>query len=82
LDKGDKYMRSWVVNLNLKFVNKYNVPFNSFVIKAEEKEEFLVKMDRVLIKVMELVKFEIDDISPFDYRELPEEIVNEYICVD
>lgn len=39
-------------------------------------------MDRVLIKVMELVKFEIDDISPFDYRELPEEIVNEYICVD
>ncbi len=36
-------MRSWVVNLNLKFVNKYNVPFNSFVIKAEEKEEFLVK---------------------------------------
>lgn len=59
MDKGDTYMRSWVVNLNLKFVNKYNVPFNSFVIKAEEKEEFLVKMDRVLIKVMELVNLKL-----------------------
>jgi hypothetical protein len=74
-------MRSWVVNLNLDFVNKYDIPFNSFVIKAEEKEEFLVKVDRVLIKVQELTKFNINDISPFDYNELPKEIVEKYICV-
>lgn len=75
-------MKSWVVNLNLKFVRKYNIPFNSFVIKAEEKEEFLCKMDKVLIVFMELVKFKLDDITPFDYKELPEEIVKEYITVE
>lgn len=74
-------MSCWVVNLNLEFVNKYNIPFDSFVIKAEEKEEFLCKMDRVLIKVMELTKFKIDDITPFDYKELPENVVEEYISV-
>lgn len=74
-------MRCWTVNLNLGFVEKYNIPFNSFVIKAEEKEEFLCKMDKVLIKIMELTKFKIDDISPFDYKELPEVIVEEYISI-
>ena len=74
-------MNSWVVNLNLQFVEKYDIPFDSFVVKAEEKEEFLCKMDRVLIKVMELKKFTIDDIWPFDYKELPKEIVEEYVCV-
>lgn len=74
-------MRCWTVNLNLNFVEKYNIPFNSFVIKAEEKEEFLCKMDKVLIKIMELTKFKIDDISPFDYKELPEVIVEEYISI-
>ena len=74
-------MKSWIVNLNLAFVEKYDIPFNSFVVKAEEKEEFLCKMDRVLIKVMELTKFKIDDITPFDYNELPEEIVEKYVCV-
>ena len=74
-------MRCWAVNLNLSFVEKYNIPFNSFVIKAEEKEEFLCKMDQVLIKIMELTKFKIDDISPFDYKELPEVIVEEYISI-
>lgn len=74
-------MKSWVVNLNSNFVEKYDIPFNSFVVKAEEKEEFLCKMDRVLIKVMELTRFKIDDISPFDYKELPEKIVEEYVCV-
>ncbi|WP_297430116.1 hypothetical protein [Clostridium sp.] len=75
-------MRSWIVNLNLKFVEKYDIPFNSFVIKAEEKEEFLCKMDRVLIKVKELTDFDINDITPFDYKALPEEINEEYVCVD
>ena len=75
-------MKSWVVNLNLKFVRKYNIPFDSFVIKAEEKEEFLCKMDKVLIVFMELVNFKLDDITPFDYKELPEEIVKEYITVE
>ncbi|WP_297427470.1 hypothetical protein [Clostridium sp.] len=71
-------MKSWIVNLNLNFVEKYNIPFNSFVIKAEEKEEFLCKMDKVLIKVKQLTNFDINDITPFDYKELPEEIVEEY----
>lgn len=62
-------------------MSKYDILFNGFVIKAEEKEEFLVKMDRVLIKVMELTRFNIDDITPFDYKELPEEIIKKYICV-
>ena len=74
-------MNSWVVNLNLEFVKKYDIPFDSFVIKADEKEEFLCKMDRVLIKIKELTKFKIDDVSPFDYKELPEEIVEKYVCV-
>lgn len=74
-------MKSWIVNLNLAFVEKYDIPFNSFVVKAEEKEEFLCKMDRVLIKVMELTNFKIDDITPFDYNELPEEIVEKYVCI-
>lgn len=74
-------MSCWVVNLNLDFVNKYDIPFNSFVIKAEEKEEFLCKMDRVLIKIKELTKFKIDDISPFDYKELPDEIAEKYVSV-
>ena len=74
-------MNSWVVNLNLQFVEKYDIPFDSFVVKAEEKEEFLCKMDRVLMKVMELKKFTIDDIWPFDYKELPKEIIEEYVCV-
>ena len=74
-------MNSWVVNLNLEFVKKYDIPFDSFVIKAEEKEEFLCKMDRVLIKIKELTKFKINDVWPFDYKELPENIVEEYVCV-
>lgn len=74
-------MRSWVVNLNLEFVKKYDIPFDSFVIKAEEKEEFLCKMDRVLIKIMQLTNFQLDDITPFDYKELSEAIVEEYVSV-
>ena len=74
-------MKSWVVNLNLNFVEKYDIPFNSFVVKSEEKEEFLCKMDRVLITLKELTKFKIDDVWPFDYKELPEEIVEKYVCV-
>lgn len=75
-------MKSWIVNLNFEFVEKYDIPFNSFVIKADEKEDFLCKMDRVLIKVKELTNFHIDDITPFDYKELPEDIVKEYVFVD
>lgn len=74
-------MKSWVVNFNLEFVKKYDIPFDSFVIKADEKEEFLVKMDRVLIKIKELTNFQIDDVWPFDYNKLPQEIVEEFICV-
>lgn len=75
-------MKSWVVNLNLKFVEKYDLPFNSFIIKEEEKEKFLCKMDRMLIKVKELTHFELDDITPFDYNELPQEVVEEYATVE
>jgi hypothetical protein len=74
-------MKCWVVNLNLDFVKKYDIPLDSFVIKAAEKEEFLCKMDRVLIKIKELTKFNIDDVWPFDYKELSEEIVEKYVCV-
>ncbi len=74
-------MKSWVVNFNEEFVKKYDMPFDSFIIKAEEKEEFLCKMDRVLIKVKQIKNFKIDDVWPFDYKELPEDFVEEYTIV-
>lgn len=74
-------MKSWVVNFNEEFVKKYDMPFDSFIIKAEEKEEFLCKMDRVLIKVKQIKNFKIDDVWPFDYNELPEDFVEEYTIV-
>jgi hypothetical protein len=38
-------------------------------------------MDRVLIKIMKLTNFQLDDITPFDYKELSEAIVEEYVSV-
>lgn len=33
------------------------------------------------IKIMELTRFNIDDIFLFDYNELPKEVIEKYICV-
>lgn len=74
-------MKSWVVNFNEEFVKKYDMPLNSFIIKAEEEEDFLCKLDRVLIKVKQIKEFKIDDVWPFNYLELPDDFVNEYTYV-
>ena len=67
-----EFMSSWLVNLNSKFAEEFDIRFDGFIIKEEEKEEFLIKMNKIAREVVELTDLKMNEIDLFECKEIKE----------
>ncbi|ALB46629.1 MULTISPECIES: hypothetical protein [Clostridium] len=65
-------MSSWLVNLNSKFAEEFDIGFDGFIVKEEEKEEFLIKMNKIAQEVVELTDLKLNEIDLFECKEIKE----------
>jgi len=73
LNRGQvEFMSSWLVNLNSKFAEEFDIRFDGFIIKEEEKEEFLIKMNKIAREVVELTDLKMNEIDLFECKEIKE----------
>jgi hypothetical protein len=67
-----EFMSSWLVNLNSKFAEEFDIRFDGFIVKEEEKEEFLIKMNKIAQEVVELTDLKLNEIDLFECKEINE----------
>ena len=67
-----EFMSSWLVNLNSKFAEEFDIRFDGFIVKEEEKEEFLIKMNKIAQEVVELTDLKMNEIDLFECKEIKE----------
>jgi hypothetical protein len=67
-----EFMSSWLVNLNSKFAEEFDIRFDGFIVKEEEKEEFLIKMNKIAQEVVELTDLKLNEIDLFECKEIKE----------
>lgn len=65
-----EFMSSWLVNLNSKFAEEFDIRFDGFIVKEEEKEEFLIKMNKIAQEVVELTDLKLNEIDLFECKEI------------
>ncbi len=55
--------------------------FSSFIVKEEEKEDFLIKMSKIIRRVTELTNFDLDGTELFECKEIEENTLKEWINI-